>query len=195
MQERAWAWFAMRAHTKQATLWLCFLSYIEPFLSPIVPETLMAAMILAVRERWKYYAALTIFFTFLGGVTGYVLGMFIFEGFAKPLLEFSGFKEFHKISQQLLGSNIFFVMFFIALTLLPDKPFTYISGFIGAPFLLYAAGLLFGRTARVVLVAYLTYRFGPQILDAINKYFFWFAVAILAFLALYGIVHWSPLGF
>ena len=188
MRERAWGWFAERAESKQALFWLCFLSYTEPFLSPIVPEALMTAMILAKREHWRLYAALTTAFTFFGGVTGYLLGVFLFKEFATPLLGLSGFQEFQGVSQQILGGNIFLVMFFIAFTLLPDKPFTYLSGFLGAPFLLYAGGMLLGRAARVTLVAYFSYKFGPQILEAVNRYFFWFAVAILALLALYGIV-------
>ncbi len=188
IRDRAWAWFAARAESKYAIFWLCFLSYIEPFISPIVPEALMSAMILARRERWKLYTALTIVFTFLGGITGYLLGMFIFEGFAAPLLAFAGFRDFHAVSQTIVGGNIFLIMFFIAFTLLPDKPFTYLSGFLGVPFVMYAGGMLLGRTLRVILVGYVVQRFGPQIVVVINKYFTWFAIVVLALLVLYGIV-------
>lgn len=188
MRDRAWGWFASHAHSKHALFWLCFLSYLEPFISPIVPEALMTAMILVKRERWKLYALLTTVFTFLGGITGYLLGMFLFKEFSEPLLRLSGYQQFHEISQNVLGGNIFLIMFFIAFTLLPDKPFTYLSGFLGAPFLAYAGGLLLGRTMRIALVAYLSYKFGPQILEIVNRYFFWFAVAALALLAVYAIV-------
>ena len=188
MRDRAWAWFAARAQGAYALFWLCFLSYIEPFLSPIVPEALMTAMIIANKEKWKFYAILTIFFTFLGGITGYLLGMFLFNEFATPLLQWSGYQQYHELSQTILGGNIFLVMFFIAFTLLPDKPFTYLSGFLGVPFLAYASGMLLGRAMRVALVAYLSYKFGPQILELVNRYFFWFALAILALLAVYAIV-------
>ncbi|TSC68708.1 MAG: DedA family protein [Parcubacteria group bacterium Gr01-1014_56] len=188
MRERAWAWFSLHAQGKHALFWLCFLSYIEPFLSPIVPEALMTAMIIVKKERWRFYALLTTLFTFLGGITGYFLGVFLFNEFATPLLQLSGYQQYHDVSQTILGGNIFLIMFFIAFTLLPDKPFTYLSGFLGVPFFAYASGLLLGRSMRVVLVAYLSYRFGPQILEVVNRYFFWFALAVLALLALYGIV-------
>lgn len=189
MRDRAWTWFKERAHSKHALFWLCFLSFLEPLISPIVPEALMSAMILAGRERWRYYATLTTVFTFLGGVTGYLIGFFLFRGFGDRLLAIAGFTEFHSATQMLIGGNIFLIMFFIAFTLLPDKPFTYIAGFLGLPFLHYAAGLLLGRTMRITLVAYFTARFGAQILELVNRYFFWFAVVVLAIFGIYAIVH------
>lgn len=188
MRDRAWGWFAAHAQGKYALFWLAFLSYLEPFISPIVPEALMTAMILVKKELWRFYALITTLFTFLGGITGYMLGMFLFKEFSEPLLRFSGYQQFHDISQTIVGGNIFLIMFFIAFTLLPDKPFTYLSGFLGVPFVAYASGLLFGRAMRIALVAYLSYRFGPQILELVNKYFFWFALAVIALAALYGIL-------
>jgi membrane protein YqaA with SNARE-associated domain len=189
MRDRAWAWFAARAGSKHAIFWLCLLSYLEPFLSPIVPEALMAAMILAKKEKWRLYTALTIFFTFLGGVTGYLVGAFLFRGVGDKILAFFGFSEVHGAVHILVGGNIFFIMFFIAFTLLPDKPFTYLAGFLGLPFFSYALGMLLGRAMRVLLVAYFVQRFGAQILELVNRYFFWFAMAVLAILAVYAILH------
>ncbi|HYF12872.1 MAG TPA: hypothetical protein VD928_01050 [Candidatus Paceibacterota bacterium] len=185
VRDKAWAWFVARAHGPYAFFWLCLLSFLEPFISPIVPEALMVAMILARREYWKQYAAITIVFTFLGGLTGYFLGAFLFREVEALLAPIAGFQEFQDVSNVILGGNIFLVMFFIAFTLLPDKPFTYLSGFLGAPVLYYAGGLLVGRSMRVILTAYLAYRFGPQILAALNKYFFWFAIIVLAIFAIY----------
>jgi membrane protein YqaA with SNARE-associated domain len=193
MRERAWAWFAARAHGRHAIFWLCFLSFIEPLFSPLIPEALMAAMILAKKERWKFYTALTTIFTFLGGVAGYLIGAFLFKGFGDRLLALTGFTEFHEATQMLVGGNIFLIMFFIAFTLLPDKPFTYLAGFLGLPFFHYAAGLFLGRVMRITLVAYFTQRFGGQILELVNRYFFWFALVVLVLLGVYGILHFHLL--
>lgn len=193
VREKSWAWFAARAQGPYGIFWLCLLSYLEPFISPIVPEALLAAMILVARERWKLYVLLTTIFTFLGGVTGYFIGMFLFQGFGEVLLRYTGSGEIHEVSQMILGGNIFLIMFFIAFTLLPDKPFTYLSGFLGVSFFHYAAGLLVGRAMRVLLVGYLSYKFGPQILAAVNRYFTWFALVALAIFVVYAIVHWNIL--
>lgn len=197
VKEKSWAWFVARAQGPYGIFWLCLLSYLEPFISPIVPEALMAAMILAAREKWKLYMALTTAFTFLGGITGYFIGFFVFKGFGDVLLRFTGYGEIHDASQMLLGGNIFLIMFFIAFTLLPDKPFTYLAGFLGLPFFHYAAGLLVGRSMRIALVGYFTYKFGPQILAVVNRYFFWFALVVLAIFGVYAIVQadalWSAL--
>jgi membrane protein YqaA with SNARE-associated domain len=193
MRDRAWTWFAARADGPHAIFWLCVLSFLEPLFSPIVPEALMAAMILASKERWRYYATLTTIFTFLGGVAGYLIGAFLFQGFGEHILALSGFTEFHEATQRLVGGNIFLVMFFIAFTLLPDKPFTYLAGFLGLPFLNYAAGLFLGRVMRITLVAYFVQRFGGAILVLVNRYFFWFALVILALFGVYVTLHFHLL--
>lgn len=191
--ERAWAWFAARADSKYAIFWLCLLAYLEPFISPVMPEALLVAMIIAKREHWKLYTTLTIIFCLLGGVTGYVLGMFFFQGVSEYLLSLSGFEQFQDVTSNIKGGDIFLIMFFISFTLLPDKPFTYLSGFLGVPFLSYISGLFLGRSLRVLLVGYLSYRFGPQIVATLNKYFYWFALAVLAILLIYGTLRWHLL--
>ncbi len=189
IKEKSWAWFAARAQGPHGIFWLCFLSYLEPFISPIVPEALMTAMILARREKWKFYMVLTTIFTFLGGITGYLIGMFMFKGFGEALLQWTGAGEAHQVTQQLLDGNIFFVMFFIAFTLLPDKPFTYLAGFLGISFIGYAAGMFLGRAARIWIVGYFSYKFGPQIIAVVNKYFLWFAFVVLAIFVAYGTLY------
>lgn len=192
MREKSWKWFAARAHGKHAVAWLGILSFLEPLISPIVPETLLVAMLLAGSDekKWKKYSFVTTAWAVAGGVLGYLIGAFFFRGFGEWLLGLTGTGEIHRFTQDILtGGSIFLLMLLITFTPIPDKPFTYLSGFLGAPFLPYFAGFLIGRALRFTTVAYLTHRYGAQVLGIINKYFFWFTIAILALLALYGIVH------
>ncbi len=193
ISERAWGWFAARADSKYAIFWLCTLAFLEPFLSPFIPEALLVAMIIAKREHWKLYTALTVLFCLLGGIAGYVIGMFFFHGISEYILNLSGFEQFQNVRADILGGDIFLIMFFISFTLLPDKPFTYLSGFLGVPFINYIGGFFLGRSLRIVLVGACSYWFGPQIVSTLNKYFYWFAMAVLAILAIYGTLRWHLL--
>ncbi|MDB5225616.1 MAG: DedA family protein [Candidatus Adlerbacteria bacterium] len=194
--ERSWAWFSQRAHSQHAKMWLAILSFLEPIISPIVPETLMVAMLLAGSNdrRWKAYAALTTAFSFLGGLVGYGIGMLAFYYFGEGLLAYFGLGDLHAQAQFLLGGSIFVVMFFVTFTPLPDKVFTILSGFFGVPLLPYAVGFLAGRALRFTLVAYMVHRMGPRILDVLNRYFLWVAVAVLVLGIIYGMVRFNVLG-
>jgi membrane protein YqaA with SNARE-associated domain len=194
-QERGWQWFSERAHGKHAVFWLVVLAFLEPIFSPLVPETLLVAMLLAGSDerKWKRYSAITTASSFAGGVAGYGVGMLAFHLFGIALLSYLGLSDIHGTIATILAGNIFLVMVFITFTPIPDKAFTLLSGFVGAPFLPYAAGFLVGRAARFTLVAYLVHRFGAKVLEAINKYSSWAAVAVVAILTAYAIVHWRLL--
>jgi membrane protein YqaA with SNARE-associated domain len=194
--ERSWHWFAERAHGRHAKVWLAILSFLEPIILPIVPETLMAAMLLAGSDdrKWKKYAALTTVFSFAGGMVAYGIGMLAFYYFGEGILVYFGLVDIHAYAQTLLGGSIFIVMFFVTFTPLPDKVFTILAGFLGVPFLPYAAGYLGGRALRFSLVAYMVHRMGPRILDVLNRYFLWVAVVVLVLGIIYGMVRFNVLG-
>ena len=92
MSERGWQWFAERAHSKHAQVWLVALAVLEPIISPIVPETLMVAMLLAPSEeqKWKRYSAITTAASWVGGMLGYLIGWIIFTYFGEGILGYFG---------------------------------------------------------------------------------------------------------
>lgn len=193
--ERGWQWFSKRAHSKHAVFWLVVLAFLEPVISPIVPETLLVAMLLAGSDerKWKKYSVITTAASLAGGLAGYGVGLLAFKFFGEALLGTFGLADIHGTISTILAGNIFLVMIFITFTPIPDKAFTILSGFVGAPLLPYAAGFLIGRAARFTLVAYLVHRFGEKILDTINRYLLWAGGAGVAIFTAYAIVHWHLL--
>lgn len=76
----------------------------------------------------------------------------------------------------------FWIVFTAGFTPLPFKVFTISGGAFDislAPFLLAS---LVGRSARFFLVAWLIWRFGPQITYFIDRYFNWLAIAFTVLL-------------
>ncbi len=171
LRSRSWAWFDARAHGPHGIFWLSLLSFLEPIVSPIVPETLMVAMLLSRPEHWKRYALITAFFSFLGGVCGFWLGWFLFTGIGDWVLSFYGLEAWFARAQELFAGNVFVVMLLITFTPIPDKVFVLMAGFLRVPFLQYAAGFLAGRTLRFFIVAYVTHRFGGKVIELVNRYF------------------------
>ncbi len=78
-------------------------------------------------------------------------------------------------------------MLLASFTPLPDKLFIYAAGILGSPFWLFLLGFAIGRGARMGVVTYLVHRFGAPVLELVNKYSGWTAVAAIALLVAYAI--------
>ena len=185
---RGWEWFAARAHGPHAIAWLSAFAFLEPIVIPLAPESLMIAMILAGRERWKKYAAITTIASTLGCIAGYFIGAFLFKEFGVSILSYYGLHRWFHAARVLLAGNIFFVMLLVMLVPIPDKVFVILAGFFHVPLLPYVAGFFCGRSVRVGSVAYLTHRFGGHVIGAIKRYFEVLA-AIVLIIFIYAVLH------
>jgi membrane protein YqaA with SNARE-associated domain len=184
-RERGWSWFVEHAKSRYALLWLALLGFADTVFFPISVEAFLAVLVLAHRDRWRTYLAVSITSSTAGAIAGYWLLFWLFRSFGEPLLAQWGIGEAYSIAQTLLGGQIFLTMLLASFTPLPDKLFIYAAGILGAPFLPYIAGFIIGRGARMAVVTYLVWKFGPTILESINKYSLYSAVMAVAILALY----------
>jgi membrane protein YqaA with SNARE-associated domain len=183
VRDRSWGWFKERAHGKHAIFWLCFLAFVEAIISPIVPETLMVAMLLAGSARWRFYAAITSVASVAGGIAGYFIGLFLFQSIGEGLIALYGFESAFAEAKRLMSLHAFSSMFWVTFTPIPDKIFVLAAGFLSVSFLPYILGYIGGRTLRFFLVAYLVHRYGERVLALINRYFALLAVIALILIA------------
>ncbi len=186
-QERGWSWFVEHAKSRYALWWLALLGFADTVFFPISVEAFLAVLVLAHRDRWRTYLAVSITSSTAGAVAGYWLLYWLFRSFGEPLLAQWGIGEAYGIAQTLLGGQIFLTMLLASFTPLPDKLFIYAAGILGAPFVPYILGFILGRGARMAVVTYLVWKFGPTILESINKYSAYSAAVAVAILVLYGI--------
>lgn len=182
---RAWTWFVEHAKSRYAYVWLALVAYTDTVFSPFSVEPFLAALVLAHRERWKSYLATALTFSCLGTATGYWIFFYLYRAFGEALLAQWGFMDAYAVAQTLLGGSIFWAMLAASFTPLPDKAFIYAAGILGAPFAPFMAAFVLGRGARMATVTYLTWRFGPQVLEAFDKYAVWATVVLVALFALY----------
>ena len=75
MYERTLRW----ARHRNATWLLAFLSFIEAIFFPIPPEVMLAPMCLAQPRRGFWFATISLAFSLLGAVVGYLLGHYAYE--------------------------------------------------------------------------------------------------------------------
>lgn len=183
VRDRSWGWFKERAHGKHATFWLCALAFLEPLISPIVPETLLVAILIAGSARWRYFAAITSLASVAGGIAGYFVGFSLFHTVGKSLLAFYGFEGGFAEAARVMSVHAFTSMFWVSFTPIPDKVFVLAAGFLAVPFLPYILGYVCGRTLRFFTVAYLVHRYGARVLSLVNRYFSLLALVVAIVLA------------
>lgn len=179
MRDRSWGWFKERADGPHAVFWLAFLAFLEPTISPIVPETLMVAMLLAKPARWFYLSMVASLASIAGGIFGYFLGAALYIGVGDLIINFYHLEAGIAHVQALFSDNVFWTMAFVTSTPVPDKIFVFIAGFLHINFWLYVGGYIVGRTVRIFVIAWLLERYGARALDVADRYAGWVAGTIL----------------
>jgi membrane protein YqaA with SNARE-associated domain len=192
-QERGWAWFTEHARSKYALWWMAVIAFTDTIFSPIAAEAFLAVLVLAHKERWRTFLAVSWVSSMAGTVVCYWLFFYAFRIFGEPFVAAWGLQDLYSQAQILLGSHIFFAMMLASFTPLPDKLFIYAAGILGTPFLPFFAGFAIGRGGRMSVVTYLVWRFGAPVLALVNKYSTYAAMAAVAILVAYGMVHWHLL--
>lgn len=183
VKTRSWAWFKERADGPHAVFWLAVLAFLEPTFSPVVPETLMVAMVLAQPARWAYFAGVAAVASIVGGVAGYYIGAALFAGVGDLVISFYHLEPWIARVHELFSDNVFTTMVAVTFTPVPDKIFVFFAGFLHISFPLYLAGYVIGRSARIFLVGWLLKRFGAHVLALAEKYAVLVGVAIMLLIA------------
>lgn len=180
VRDRSWAWFKERADGPHAVFWLAFLAFLEPTFSPIVPETLMVAMLLANPARWAYLSMVASVASIAGGVFGYFLGAALYRGVGDFIVGLYGSGSWLDRVEVLFSDNVFWTMAFVTSTPVPDKIFVVIAGFLHINFALYLGGYIVGRSARIFAVGWLVKQYGARVLDIADRYAGWVATVFMA---------------
>ena len=161
------------ASSKLANYALGFVSFIESFFFPVPPDLMIIPMVVAKRENYFKIFLIATIFSVLGGLVGYILGVFFLD-ISMVIIEFYGYerKVFeiqNKISSK--GGFLFWisVMFLAGFTPLPFKLFTIASGIVGFNIVAFFFICLFTRGLRFFIVSYLTYLFGNKFRNFIDK--------------------------
>lgn len=169
MIRRLYDWTLSLAAGPRASAALGSVSFVESSVFPIPPDILLIPMVIARREKAWWYALLCTVTSVAGGVLGYLIGMFLFEQVAQPILSFYGkMDKFDEFSAVFNHWGWWFV-FIAGLTPFPYKVITIASGVAGLSLPIFIVASIVSRGVRFFIVAGLLYFFGPPIKDFIEK--------------------------
>ncbi|MBN1846301.1 MAG: DedA family protein [Sedimentisphaerales bacterium] len=186
LHRRLYNWVLHWANTPYGGWALFFLAFAESSFFPVPPDILLAPLTLGNRRRWVRFALTCSVASVVGGVCGYMIGMFLWDhisGWAYSHLAWAGLTEenFHTF-QGWYDRYDFWIVFTCGFTPLPYKVCTISAGMARIQFAGFLIASTLSRSARFFIVAGLFWWFGPTIKPFIDRYFNWLCLLFVVLL-------------
>jgi len=168
-------WTLAWAYKPSAAVALFILSFAESSFFPIPPDVLLMPLVLGNRKKWLRYATICSIASVLGGIMGYCIGMWLWDGIQQHAFDWfawAGFtqEKFDHV-QTAYKDWDFWVVFAAGFTPLPFKLITITAGVFKINFAIFMIAAVISRSARFFLVAGTVRLAGPKALPFIDKYF------------------------
>ena len=156
------------AYREKVTRYLYGLSFIESIFFPIPPDVLLAPIALTKKYNWIKIAFYTTLYSVLGGLIGYIIGLYLYEIsiFNSIIKEIIFFEV-----KDLFDKHGVIIMIIAGFSPLPFKAFTITAGYMSLPIFLFVVSSFIGRSLRFFLVAALFHYLGESFANKIKKYF------------------------
>ena len=171
---------------KTAWIYLSFISFIESIIFPIPTDIFLAPIIISQRSKTIFLIFVTVFFSVLGGILGYFLGLYLWD-LILPSINFiypnfnEGFKSFEKNFLQ-YG---WFLVIIGGFTPFPYKIITISSGILQLDLLMFIICSVLSRGARFSFVGFMFFKFGESIKNILEKYLNLMSIILITLFILY----------
>jgi membrane protein YqaA with SNARE-associated domain len=170
MLRRLYDWTLSLAGHRHALWALAAIAFIESSVFPIPPDILIIPMVLAAPTRaWRVALVATVA-SVIGGLFGYVIGAFLFEALAQPILAFYGYEARFADFQERYNEWGAWIVAGAGFTPFPYKVITIASGATGLDPTVFIIASVLSRGGRFFLIAALLWRFGVPIRGFLERY-------------------------
>ena len=175
---------------REAPYYLSLLSFVESFILPFPPPDIMLApMSLARPSRAMRYAALTLLFSVLGGLVGYLIGAFLFD-LAEPYIIAWGYESrFEKVTIWFEHWG-FWAVLVAGFSPVPYKIFTIAAGVLNLALIPFVLASIIGRGARFFLLAWCLAKYGPAIEPKLVRYIEYIGWTVVGLLSLAIVIYY-----
>jgi len=165
------------------TVGLFFVSFIESFISPILPDLILIPMALSTPEKAIYYAMIATVASVLGGIIGYFIG----DRLGLPVLQKYAPAKHVETIHNWLEKYGGWAIFFAAMAPIPYKFISISAGVFRINMVVFLLASVFGRGKRFLLEGLLIFYYGPQAIELIKNYSNNFIIGFVA-LAVIGVI-------
>ncbi len=175
-------WVLSWADKPGGNIALYSISFAESSFFPIPPDPLLIAFCLSKPKESLKFAMFTTIFSVLGGIFGYLIGVFLFETIGKAILNFYNYWDAYYKVKSMFDTYGFVAVLIAGFTPIPYKVFTIASGSFYFLFPVFVLASILSRGARFFIVAILMLFFGEKAREFIDKYFDWLTLAFVILL-------------
>lgn len=162
-------WTMRLAAKPNATYALGTVSFAESSFFPIPPDALLIPMVLSNRAKAWQLAFICTITSVLGGLAGYMIGAFLFEQLAMPILQIYGYADEFGTFADFYNQWGIWIVLVGALTPFPYKIITIASGATGLDLATFIIFSIIARGMRFYAVAALLYWVGPPVREFIER--------------------------
>lgn len=178
MLRKLYDWVFSLARHRHATRSLAVVSFAESSFFPIPPDVMLAPMVLAKPDRAYFYATVCTVASVLGGLLGYAIGYFL-EPVGMAILTTLGKADTFEASKVLFQKYGAWVIVIKGATPIPYKLITISAGVFQFNLALFVILSVLTRSARFFLVAFVLKRWGPPMLNIVERRLALFTVLFL----------------
>ena len=157
------------SNTRFAMPFVFFIGYIEAIIFPIPQEVFMVPMMLSERTRVFRIVFFSIFGSIIGGLTAYYLGLLFFDSLVMPIINFYNYSESFLYFKNQINEYGFIYVFIGGFTPLPFKIITLSSGALNIPIWNFLLAATLSRSIRFYLIGFLTYKYGNNVINIIDR--------------------------
>lgn len=169
-------WVLSWANSRWGAVALFVIAFAESSFFPIPPDVLLIALCLGMPRKAFRYALICTAGSVLGGLAGYGIGYFVWEGVSHWFIPSLFTQEAFDHVSGLYDQYAFWVIFTSGFTPIPYKLFTITGGVCAVDMVAFVLACVLSRGIRFFFVAWLIWKFGPPIKKFIDKYFNWLAI-------------------
>jgi membrane protein YqaA with SNARE-associated domain len=155
----------------KAEIFLGSIAFIESSFFPIPPDLLLLPMALARPLKWIRLAIIATFFSVLGGVFGYFIGVFLWDTIGQSIIDFYHLENQFDVFRNNYNEKGALIVFIAGFTPIPYKLITISSGGMHLDLITFIVASLLSRGARFFILTGIIRIFGDTAKKIIDKYF------------------------
>ena len=157
------------SNTRFAMPFVFFIGYIEAIIFPIPQEVFMVPMMLSEKAKVFRIVFFSILGSIIGGLTAYYLGLLFFDSLVLPIINFYNYSESFLYFKNQINEYGFIYVFIGGFTPLPFKIITLSSGVLNIPIWNFLLAATLSRSIRFYLIGFLTYKYGNNVINIIDR--------------------------
>jgi len=155
----------------KAEVFLGTIAFTESSFFPIPPDLLLLPMALARPLKWLKLAIITTFFSVLGGIFGYFIGVFLWDTIGQSIIEFYHLENQFDLFKKNYNEKGALIVFIAGFTPIPYKLITISSGGMHLDLITFIIASFISRGARFFILTGIIRLFGDAAKKLIDKYF------------------------